>query len=541
MESNQKELVEVDCTRVPYADTGYFGKIILDYLSDSEQLRPFYHRRPEVAAFRDQIAEKAQSYQNRAVLAEAVRSQYSQAKLKSDALDLLAQEHTFTITTGHQLCLFTGPLYFFYKIVSAINTTRVLTEKYPDFNFVPVFWMASEDHDFEEANHFYLPSGKIAWESGQTGAVGRMKTENFDHLESILQGHLGVGYRSGELIDLFRKSYQGHKNLAEATRYLVHALFGHLGVIVIDGDDPKLKSMARNAFKAELTEGLSAKAMDETNSSLSQYYDLQVNARAINLFYLGDQLRERIVKTADGHFEVVNTHMCFTEQEMRDMLEKNPERFSPNVILRGLYQEIILPNLAYIGGGGELAYWFQLKEVFKSFNVPFPVLMLRNSAMVVAAELKTQLDKLQLEISDLFKPLIEVENALARSESNQELDLEKSRKKLSDLFQEIEGRLRSVDPILERPAQSGYARVERILRNLEKKMLRAERHKQEIVLSQFHKVREILFPRDGLQERNMNFAPMYQAFGKELIPLLCQHLDPFDFRFTVLLEKEQAG
>ncbi len=537
MESNQKELVEVDCTRVPYADTAYFGKIVLDYLADAEPLRPFYHRRPEIENFRDQITEKSQSYQNRAVLAEAVRDQYAGAKLKSPGIDLLAEEHTYTITTGHQLCLFTGPLYFFYKIVSAINTTKLLADKYPDFRFVPVFWMASEDHDFEEANHFYLPSGKIAWETDQTGAVGRMKIENFAQIESMFREALGVGYRSGELIDLFRKSYQGDRTLAEATRHLVHTLFGHLGVVVIDGDDPQLKALAKDAFRTELTQGLSAKAMEATNESLLQHYSLQVNARPINLFYLDDQLRERIVKAEDGHYEVVNNQLRFTEQEILNMLESNPEKFSPNVVLRGLYQEIILPNLAYIGGGGELAYWFQLKDVFKGFHVPFPILMLRNSALVVRAEARFQLEALQLEVSDLFQPVIDLENSLVKAASDQLLDLEKSRKKLQDLFQEIEARMGLVDPILKRPAQSGSARVERIVSNLEKKMLRAERQKQEVILSRLQKVREALFPREGLQERNMNFAPMYQAFGKEFIPLLCGHLEPFDFRFSVLVEK----
>ncbi len=538
MESTAKESTKVDCCRIPYANTGYFGKIVLDYLIGADALKPFYNRSPEIASFEGQMQEKQASYTHRAALKTAIQNQYSRAKIKSESIEILGRENTFTITTGHQVCLFTGPLYFIYKIVSAINTCKTLAEKYPDHNFVPVFWMATEDHDFEEANHFYLPSGKIAWENGQSGAVGRMNTTGLNELAAAIKENLGIGYDAGALISLFEQAYVKHSTIADATRFLVHQLFGKYGVVSIDGDDPQLKKLSVEAFRKELLEGLSAKAMIPTNEALADHYDLQVHAREINLFYLDDQLRERIVRREDGNFEVLRTDKVFSEKEILAALETHPERFSPNVILRGLYQEMILPNLAYIGGGGELAYWFQLKGVFETFEVPFPILMLRNSAMVIDRSLGALMKELDLKAEDLFLPITDLENRLVKSHSEIKLNLDESRGKVEAAFLEMENKLKQINPQLERSVGSGYARTDRIIANLEKKMLRAERKKQEIVLGKLDKIRQSLFPRNGLQERNMNFAVLYLGLGADFVDILLDQLQPFDQEFSVLLEKE---
>ncbi len=433
-------------TYLDYKDTGFFGKSVLDYLGDDEKIRPFYHRRPEIKSFKDQITEKRESFKNREVLVEVLKSQYASQRLKSKSIELLGKENTFTITTGHQVCLFTGPLYFFYKIVTAINTARKLSAEYPENNFVPVFWMATEDHDFEEANHFFLNNRKIEWESGQGGAVGRMETVGMEDVLEDLKDQLGIGYDSGEVIELFQKAYEKHDTICTATRYLVNHLFGEFGVVCVDGDDPALKSLMIPHFEKELKNELSYQAVAETNKELVSNYSLGVNPREINLFYLGEQLRERIVKNPNGNFEVLNTRTHFSEKEILSELREHPERFSPNVILRPLYQEVILPNLAYVGGGGELNYWFQLKKVFEIFGVPFPILMLRNSVMLVDSTTSKDLDKLGISVEDLFEERgIKLENKLIVAEGNQELGLSDEVQELSELFDRVKSKLGNID------------------------------------------------------------------------------------------------
>ena len=523
---------------IPYRDTGYFGKATLDYLRDDEELRNFYGLRPEIKSFKAQLEEKATNYGHRALLVSALKAQYAKAKLKSDNIETLADENTFTVTTGHQVCFFTGPLYSFYKIISTINTCRQLKKAYPDYHFVPIFWMATEDHDFEEANHFFLPNGKIEWESGQGGAVGRMELVGMEEILELMKEKLGIGYRSGEILEIFKSAYLKHKTVADASRYLVHRFFGSYGVVSLDGDDAALKGAMIPAFAKEIAEKTSYNALAETGKKLSEHYSLQVTPREINLFYLHDQLRERIVETEDGNYGVLNSPIRFSPAELKQEMENHPERFSPNVVLRPLFQEIILPNLAYIGGGGELNYWFQLKGVFESFHVPMPILILRNSVMVIDKSSSHLMDKLGVTVEELFRnSAFELEQELVKETSEEELNLKDAHEKLEALFLEMEAKLRKVDKLLEKSVRSGYVRSERIVKNLEKKMLRAEKKKHDILIGRLHKIRDALFPREGLQERNLNFAVLYEEFGENLVPLLIDHLDPFAGDFTVLRVK----
>jgi len=530
--------LSIDKKLISYRETGYFGKATLDYLSDDEKLRDFYGLRPEIDSFKAQIEEKAANYGHRDLLVSALKDQYAKAKLKSESIDALADDKTFTVTTGHQVCFFTGPLYSFYKIISTINTCRRLKEAYPEYHFVPVFWMATEDHDFEEANHFFLPNGKIEWESGQGGAVGRMELAGMDEILELMKEKLGIGYRSGEILEIFKSAYLKHKNVADASRYLVHHFFGDYGVVSVDGDDAVLKGAMVPAFAKEIVEQTSFKAVSQTSEKLQPKYDLQVTPREINLFYLHDQLRERIVADEDGAYEVLNSSIRFSAEELRGEMEHHPERFSPNVVLRPLYQEIILPNLAYIGGGGELNYWFQLKGVFDSFEVPMPILMLRNSVMVINGSASHGMDRLGLTTEELFRnSAFELEQELVKETSEEELNLKEAREKLEALFLGMEAKLRKVDKLLEKSVRSGYVRSERIVMNLEKKMLRAEKKKHDILTGRLHKVHDALFPRGGLQERNLNFSVLYEEFGADLVPMLIDNLDPFSGEFTVLRVK----
>ncbi|MEM9051728.1 MAG: bacillithiol biosynthesis cysteine-adding enzyme BshC [Bacteroidota bacterium] len=535
MSESAPSVLSLEKKTIPYSATGYFGKAVLDYLSYDEKLDPFFGRKPELDSFREQIGDKAKSFQHRDTLVAALQNQYASAKLKSGSFDILKKPNAFTITTGHQVCFYTGPLYSFYKIVSVINTCKALKKEHPESDFVPVFWMATEDHDFEEANHFFLTEGKVDWESGQGGAVGRMNLVGMEEALAKMKDMLGLGYRSGELEQLFKSAYIKHDNVADATRYLIHHFFGDHGVICIDGDDPALKRLMVEEFTEELLKGKSFKAVQETNQQLVKDYSLQVTPREINLFYLDDELRERIVLSDDGNYEVLNTKLSFSKDEIFEELENHPERFSPNVILRPLYQEVILPNLAYIGGGGELNYWFQLQGVFESFNVPMPILMLRNSVLVIDQKSSKLMDKLGLTNEELFRnSAFELEQELVREASDEELNLKEAHEKLEALFNEMEHKLRRVNDQLEKSVRSGYARSERIVKNLEKKMLRAEKRKHEVLINRLQRLQDRLFPREGLQERNLNFAVLYEELGADLVPILIDHLDPFAKEFTVL-------
>ncbi|MBK7818598.1 MAG: bacillithiol biosynthesis BshC [Sphingobacteriaceae bacterium] len=228
----------------------------------------------------------------------------------------LGNTNCFTVTTGHQLCLFTGPLYFIYKIISTINLSEWLNKNFPDKKFVPVYWMASEDHDFEEVNHAFVYGKKIEWKSDEKGAVGSFKTKSIGSVISELETVLGPGENSEELISLFKNAYLNHDSLDKATRFLVNELFGQYGLVIADGNDKTLKQELKALIKKDIFENIPAKKANETIAYLqTKKYSVQVNPRDINCFYLDEKGRYRIEKTGDS-YSLIGANKIFSKSEL---------------------------------------------------------------------------------------------------------------------------------------------------------------------------------------------------------------------------------
>ena len=258
---------------IPYRDTGYFSPLITDYLNQEPDLEPFYHRFPEIHAFGAQIREKQAAYpaEHRPVVCRVLDEQYAGLEVSEATrrnLDALRQPHTFTVVTGHQLNLFTGPLYFHYKILTAIQLCRQLQAAYPAYHFVPVYWMATEDHDFDEVNHFNFKGKEIRWNRPSSGAVGRLKTDGLDSLYQSFSQDLGPGKTADTLRDLFRRAYLEQPDMASATRYLVNRLFGQEGLVILDADDARLKTVFLPHMKQDAFERLAHGLVSEEAGKL---------------------------------------------------------------------------------------------------------------------------------------------------------------------------------------------------------------------------------------------------------------------------------
>ncbi len=312
-----------DC--IAFRETKYFSNFICDYLEEKSDLTDLYHRFPLLENFKAQIEEKSKSFntEGRQVLVTVLKEQYdaiSTSEITSKHIESLNSENTFTITTGHQLNLFTGPLYFLYKIISTINLTKELKAKYPKYNFVPIYWMASEDHDFEEINYFNFKGKKIQWNSKQTGAVGHFSTEGLDSVFEVVSAEFGQGKNAEQLKEWFKEAYLNHDNLADATRYLANELFGEHGLVILDSDHTDLKRLFIPNIEKELFEQTAFKHVSETNKKLDGLgLTIQVNPREINFFYIKDGLRERIVEV-DGVYSVVDANISWTENELQKHL-----------------------------------------------------------------------------------------------------------------------------------------------------------------------------------------------------------------------------
>lgn len=515
-------------TKIPFKDTRIFTSFFLDYISQENTLKPFYNRFPSISAFADQIKDKQKSFGQsaRQTLVQVLLKQYQDLKvsdLTKANIESLRDNNTFTITTGHQLNIFTGPLYFIYKIVSVINTCRILKKQYPHSNFVPVYWMASEDHDFEEISYFKLNGKKYIWATEQQGAVGRFDPKSLKSILDQLPGDVSV----------FEKAYLKHDTLSDAVRYYVNELFGKEGLVVLDADNRILKSQFKTVMADDLFFHTSKTKVEETNAKLNQAgYETQVHARDINLFYLDEHLRSRLEKNND-EFEVLDTDIRFDKSDIEKMIADEPEKLSPNVILRPLYQEMILPNLAYFGGPAEVIYWLQLKGVFDHFKVPFPILIPRNFALVLDGPVARKFDKTGLTVTELFEEKNYLFNDWVLKNTHHNLTLTNELNTVNQIFDEIKLRATKIDPTLSQLVAAETKRANNSFARIEQKLLKAEKRLHTDKLRQIEEIKEALFPAGGLQERSDNFLNFYQQ-DKSFIEKLINAFDPLDFKFNVL-------
>lgn len=526
-------------THIPFNKTGFFSKTMDDYLKADKKIQPFYNRFPSLGNFEKQIKEKKEtsiSKTQRKRLVEALRKQYKNTNTSFSTqknIESLLDENTFTITTGHQLNLFTGPLYFLYKIISTVNMCEHLAMQFPNEHFVPIYWMATEDHDFEEINFFNFKGKKVQWNSTQSGPVGRFLTEGLQDVFEVFEEHLGSSKNAQQIKELFKKGYLQHDNLADATRYIANELFGKYGLVILDGDERELKRELTPYIEYELLHETSYNEVTKTISELEKQYKVQVNPREINLFYITDSIRERIV-FENEKYNVLNTEISWTKDEIIHQVHSNPECFSPNVIMRPLYQEVILPNLSYIGGGGELAYWLQLKAYFNKVNVPFPILLLRNSVQILSEKQERRLDKLNISTQEVFYKQNDLLAKKVLSTSKAKVDFSQQKQFLQQQFNDLRKVAKQTDESFVGAVNAQERKQIKGLENLEKRWLRAEKRRQKEKVERIIALQNELLPNQGLEERQRNFSEFYLEYGVNFIDVLKENLHPLQQEFTVI-------
>jgi uncharacterized protein YllA (UPF0747 family) len=355
--------------------------------------------------------------------------------------------------------------------------------------------MATEDHDFEEINHFFAFGTKYEWTTSQKGAVGRFNLSDFPR----------IPLRN----EIFDKAYSEGKTLSEAVRIYMHALLGTEGLVCLDADDARLKSLFAPMMEADLNQQVHEPIVRATTEKLEALgYKTQVAARPVNIFRLTENDRIRLEKG--------------DSVEMADA--------SPNVILRPLYQEVILPNLAYIGGPAEVAYWLQLKGIFDLHQIPFPILLPRNFAIVKTQKQAEKAERLGLSLADLFTDELTLRRSFVAGRTEHQLDTKSEAQALQPILAELAERAKAIDPTLEASVLAEQARWTKGLERLAKKMKRAEERNQGDEVRQVLALKEALFPAGEWQERHTNFLE-FATDHPEFIPDLLQTFDPLNFEF----------
>ena len=524
-------------TTIDLSETGHFSSLLVNYLNEAPELSSFYSHPPTLEGFRHAIGEKGYAEADRTILVNTINEQYYGLEV-SDAVKrniaLLKDPSTFTVTTGHQLCMFTGPLYFIYKIATTINLASALNREFPGNNFVPVYWMASEDHDFIEVNHAHVFGKTLTWEKDAKGAVGKLDTLGVTVIIQQLE-HMLVNEPHGkELLAILREAYTGSNTLADATRALVNRLFGAYGLVVIEPDSKALKQQFVKVMMEDMLTGINNKLVSGSISKLeTQGLPAQVSPREINLFYMHEGSRERIEREGNG-FKVLNTGIVFTEEQIIREIQEHPERFSPNVVLRPLFQQMVLPNIAYVGGPAEIAYWFEYKAMFDHHGVRFPVLMPRNFVMLFDKPLNERLEKLSMNRIELFAKTDDLVRSFVSRNSGEVLDIASEEEQVKNVYRSLLAKAEKLDPTLKFVVEAELQKQLNAMKNIQAKLVRAEKQRQETSVNQVRKIKDKLFPEGMLQERYDNFIPYYARHGKKMIEMLMPSLDPFEYKLLML-------
>lgn len=518
-----------------FGELSYFSKLVADYTSHQlpKHLLPPYSL--EIKGLEEQFSKPYPLKIDRHLLSDTILQQYGSIPLTSEVrenIHHLTSENTYTIVAAHQLSLLGGPLYYVIKIANAIALAQKLQQAYPDKKFVPVYWMGSEDHDFEEVNHIYLFGKKVVWETEQTGPVGRFSLENIEPVIQQVKEILGER-APHDILQIIDTAYS-QKSVEQASRVLVHALFGKYGLLIVNGDDHTLKSASKDIILQEIQLQKSFSLLNKRSDSLkSAGYHAQATGREINLFYLQDKARTRIIPHAGG--VEINGDLRSIE-DISAEVHQYPERFSPNVVLRPVFQQSVLPNIAFIGGGGEIAYWMQLTTIFEHYQVRYPVLIPRTSLLFVNKGNEQKLQKLNLKVADLFvdKDLLKKNYLLSISEHSPSLAEEKEA--LQKILAVIKEKAATIDPTLGPAAGADAQKIQSITDQIEGKMMRAIKQKNDTVLKQIDHLYQAFFPNQSLQERHDNFLNFYMIYGSKFIDWLVQYLQVIDQEFVVMTE-----
>lgn len=499
----------------PFSEFRSLPQLIKDFVGNKDQVIEFCDQFYSDEAVLSKLKKRTDFNVDRSLLHDILVKQNHQISLSESTkknLLSLKNQNTFCITTGHQLNLLGGPLYSIIKIAQAIAVAKHLNEKYQQYQFVPVFWMASEDHDFDEINHLNLFGKNIEWAKpvSESLIAGKIETTTlsgvFDEIENLFRDN-----HEKEIIQKFHTYYLQQKNLAEATRILYNEIFGAHGLIILDGNERELKKLMIPVYKKEIVSQIVYNTVSKTNALLEKFgYHYQAHVRECNLFYIDEHnIRHRII--ADGsRFTIGN--LSYTPDELLKIIEDHPERISPNALMRPVYQEKVLPNLVYVGGAGEISYWMQLRNLFNELNVSFPVLRLRDSVFILSPKQREDLESLSLDITDLQQDADYLMKQFVRENSGIEKEIAQAQTALQKIKEKIAALVQHTDSGLSNLAEAEFVKMFASVKKIEEKLIKSQKQKDETTFNKIKKLRDQLFPDGSFAERKVNFLPYYLTY-----------------------------
>lgn len=507
----------------------WFDKLVIDYINQIPDISHLFNYPPDKKGFQKIISDIQSYFYDRNtlsnILLEQAKTVSNTSKTSFENIELLKQNKSFTITTGHQLCLFTGPVYFIYKIAAVIQLSHQLKQLFPEYNFIPVFWMATEDHDAEEINHFYFNDKKMVWNISTDGTpVGNIKTNGLIHLFNEMQES---NLFSEEVLNLFHSAYISHSNIADATWYIVNYLFGEHGIVIIDASHKDLKKIFSENFFNDIFENSLFYQSQKTIQFLKeQHYNIQAYPLLINTFFI-HQNKRYLIQKENELFKLKATNHVFSNEELKNQLNEYPEKFSPNVLLRPVYQQKILPNITYIGGSSEIAYWLTLKEFFNSQKILYPILIQRPSLFLIPEYIHKKINKLNIKPENILNHDIHQTTYQVLKTLQLSIHLDKQKNDLKKIYEEVLLQTQNIDKPLIPFVNAELTKSLKSIETIEQKLNRSIKQKNEIINQQLNDIYNTLFLQNTMQDRIWNITYAAKIMGNNSLKNFTEEISKF--------------
>ena len=537
---------------VNYSDIPGYQNLFLDYMYEFDNVAKFYkynfRNKDEYLKIFKTVSEKNNT--DRDNLVKIIIEQYSASGLSEktrENLELLKLKKTLAVVTGQQLGVAGGPLYTFYKIISAIKLSNHLSERYDEYKFVPIFWLEGDDHDFNEIRYINLINDKNELqkfeydseipEDEDRGSVGFLKiNETIETFFNQIKNNLRNTEFTPVLLSRLEEIYSKDKSLKQAFRELIFWLFDKYGLIIFDPQDREIKSLMKPVFKKELTNFRQhTEKLVSTSAKLDDDYHAQVKIRPVNLFYSTDGGRF-LIDPVDGAFRLRKKRKKYSYDELISLIETEPENFSANVLLRPICQDYILPTAFYIGGPSEIAYFAQATPLYDYFNIVIPIIYPRSSVSLVEKNVASVISKYNLNITQVFWEPDRLKEHVLSTLSDITIDtiFNGTGNKINIALDQLKESLFEFDKTISDASTKYRQKILNYLMELKGKAISVQKTKHETTLRQVDKISSSLFPNSFLQERELNFIYFMNKYGMDFLDKLMDEIEINKFEHQVI-------
>ncbi|MBA4319093.1 MAG: bacillithiol biosynthesis cysteine-adding enzyme BshC [Flavobacterium sp.] len=529
---------------------GGFSDLFNDYISDFQKVQNFYEldfHSPE--NFKLKCETVQQEFQNREGICNILLNQNRDFGCGENTfvnISRLQEENTFAIVTGQQVGIVGGPLYTLYKIFTLLKLKDQLNDNYPEMKFVPVFWLESEDHDFEEVNYVNIVNNENQIKpiyyprppkSEYHASVGDI---SFDISVAAFIQEVSSALPNSEfkenIIGLLNQAYSPGVTFEKAFVQWINLLLPDSGIIFISPNDRNIKKLLSGIFQKEIVEyPLTSQLVIQKSAELEKNYHAQVKPRALNLFLFYKDGRF-LIEPRENDFSLKGTRKFFTKDELMSIATETPELLSPNVVLRPICQDRILPTVAYVAGPSEIAYFAQLKPVYKNFGLTMPIIYPRASATILEDKVARILEKYELNIENIYEGYENTSERVMNFVSEVKIDelFNESNQRVTDLLSEMKFGLGYIDQTLLGALENTQLKIEAALQVLKEKTHASQKHKHEVALKQVEKVFNNVFPNGNFQERELNIINYLNKYGLDFHKWLMSELQFEKFEHQII-------